>query len=80
MKYVLVKLKNTIGNRRNIEPLSTYEAKLKTWDKADCAASQIVKTLAKVMMLLVTCECAKDMWFKLHAVFEQQTKQAAHTA
>jgi len=58
--------------------LSAYEAKLKTWDKADRAASQIsVKTK---VMLLVMCECVKDMWFKLHAFFEQQTKQAAHTA
>lgn len=31
------------------------------------------------MALLVTCEKARDMWLKLHSVFEQQTKQAAHT-
>jgi len=37
----------------NAELLSAYEAKLKTWDKVDRAASQIiVKTLdAKVMMV-----------------------------
>jgi len=43
-----------------------YKARLKTWDKADRAASQIiVKTLdAKIMMLLVML-MRKDMWFKL---------------
>lgn len=63
------------------EENTLYEVSLKTWDKADRAASQvIVKTLeAKVMALLVTCESAREMWIKLHAVFEQQTKQAAHT-
>lgn len=30
------------------------------------------------MTLLVTCESARDMWVKLHGIFEQQTKQAAH--
>jgi hypothetical protein len=31
------------------------------------------------MALLTTCEKTRDMWLKLHSVFEQQTKQAAHT-
>jgi hypothetical protein len=31
------------------------------------------------MALIITCEKAIDMWLKLHSVFEQQTKQAAHT-
>lgn len=63
------------------EQQATYQANLKIWDKADRAASQIiVKTLeTKVTSLLVMCECARGMWLKLHAVFEQQTKQAAHT-
>lgn len=65
----------------NDEQRKQYQAKVKVWDKADRAASQIiVRTLdAKVMTLLVQCETARDMWIKLHAVFEQQTKQAAHT-
>jgi hypothetical protein len=60
---------------------AAHETKLKTWDKADRSASQvIVKTVeSKVMALLITCEKARDMWLKLHSVFEQQTKQAAHT-
>jgi hypothetical protein len=31
------------------------------------------------MALLTTCKKTRDMWLKLHSVFEQQTKQAAHT-
>lgn len=60
--------------------VATYNLKLKEWDKADRSASQIiVKTLeANIMALLVACETARDMWVKLHAIFEQQTKQAAH--
>ena len=60
---------------------AAYQVNLKAWDKADRAASQIiVKTLeAKVMALLVTCESAREIWLKLHSVYEQQTKQAAHT-
>ena len=58
-----------------------FKVSWNTWDKADRAASQIiVKTVeARVMALLVTCESARDMWVKLHSVYEQQTKQAAHT-
>jgi hypothetical protein len=63
------------------EARAAHETKLKTWDKADRSASQvIVKTVeSKVMALMITCEKARDMWLKLHSVFEQQTKQAAHT-
>lgn len=52
---------------------AAYQVHLKAWDKADRAASQIiVKTLeSKVMALLVTCESAREMWLKLHSVFEQ---------
>ncbi|KMQ87259.1 integrase core domain protein [Lasius niger] len=58
-----------------------YRENLKAWDKADRAANQIiVKTLdTKVMALLVSCETARDMWLKLHTIYEQQTKQASHT-
>lgn len=58
-----------------------YLESLKIWDKADRAASQIiVKTLdTKVMALLVSCETARNMWLKLHTIYEQQTKQASHT-
>lgn len=58
-----------------------YRERLKIWDKGDRAASQIiVKTLdTKVMAFLVSCETARDMWLKLHTIFEQQTKQASHT-
>ncbi|KMQ86263.1 copia protein [Lasius niger] len=57
-----------------------YEVNLKAWDKADRAACQIiVKALeAKVMALLVACDNAREMWDKLHGIFEQQTKQASH--
>jgi hypothetical protein len=60
---------------------AAHETKLKTWDKADRSAGQvIVKTVeSKVMALMITCEKARNMWLKLHSVFEQQTKQAAHT-
>lgn len=61
---------------------ATYNAALKTRNKADRAASQIlVKTLeSKVMALLVQfCNSARDMWMKLHATFEQKTRQSAHT-
>lgn len=59
---------------------ASYTASLQKWDKADRAAAQIlVKTLdPKVLALLVTCESAREMWQKLHAIFEQQTKLAAH--
>lgn len=59
----------------------TEQETLKKWDKADRAASQIlVKTVeAKVMALLVSYETARDMWLKLHAIYERQTKQASHT-
>lgn len=61
--------------------IDAFNAALRIWDKADRAASQIiVKTVeSKVMALLVACENARDMWDKLHAVFEQRTKQAAHS-
>lgn len=53
---------------------AAYQVNLKAWDKADRAMSQIiVKTLeSKVIALLVTCESARDMWLKLHSVYEQQ--------
>lgn len=59
---------------------TAYEANLKAWDKADRAACQIiVKALeAKVMALLVPCDNEREMWDKLHGIFEQQTKQASH--
>lgn len=59
---------------------TAYTASLQKWDKADRAAAQIlVKTLdPKVLALLVACESAREMWQKLHAIFEQQTKLAAH--
>jgi hypothetical protein len=50
------------------------------WDKADRSASQvIVESKVMALMILITCEKTRDMWLKLHSVFEQQTKQAAHT-
>lgn len=74
-----------IGEISKPEPLTTgaseaqratYSSALKAWDKADRAASQVfVRTLeAKVMALLVSCDSARDMWVKLHAIFEQKTK------
>lgn len=61
--------------------VAAHDASLKIWDKADRSASQvIVKSIeSKVLSLLVTCETARDMWVKLHAIYEQQTQQAAHT-
>ena len=57
-----------------------FDVDFSKWDKADRAASQIlVRSLeSNVTALLVACASARDMWVKLHAVFEQQTKQAAH--
>lgn len=64
----------------NPAELQAYSSALQKWDKADRAAAQIlVKTLdPKVLALLVACESAREMWLKLHAIFEQQTKLAAH--
>ncbi|KAH0822650.1 hypothetical protein GEV33_000141 [Tenebrio molitor] len=46
------------------EARAAHETKLKAWDKADRSASQVI---------------VKTVESKLHSVFEQQTKQAAHT-
>lgn len=74
------KLLASVAN--NAVEKTAYETCLKAWDKADRAASQIlVRVLeSRVMALLVTCETAREIWLKLHSVFEQQTKQAAHTS
>lgn len=69
-----------VATEASAEQRKAYHTGLKTWDKTDRAASQvIVRTLeAKVMALLVKCETAREIWLKLHAIFEQQIKQAAH--
>lgn len=75
-----LKKPDALGNNATNEEKATYETGLTKWDKADRAASQIIiRTLeSSVMALLVTCETANEMWVKLHSIYEQQTKQAAH--
>ena len=45
---------------------------------ANATPEQTAVYNAKVMALLIACDSARQMWLKLHVIFEQQTKQAAH--
>lgn len=50
--------------------LKTKQREVKTWDKADRSASQIIVMglEPKVMALLVTCASTKELWLKLHTI------------
>lgn len=71
---------NPLSAEAAVQQQAQYQEDLKVWDKADRVASQIIiKTLdTKIMAILVSYETARNMWLKLHTVFEQQTKQV-HT-
>uniref|UniRef100_A0A1Y1K2V0 Retrovirus-related Pol polyprotein from transposon TNT 1-94 n=1 Tax=Photinus pyralis TaxID=7054 RepID=A0A1Y1K2V0_PHOPY len=75
-----LRMPEALNEEATAEQKAEYIRDLKIWDKADRIASQaLVKALEpKIMALLVTCNTARQMWIKLHSIFEQQTKQAAH--
>lgn len=59
---------------------STYDKDLKAFNKKNvCAQRVIVTTIGEQPLLhIVNCNNAKDMWSKLHTVFEQKSKSGIH--
>ena len=52
----------------------------KEWKKADCKAQKIVLTTIgeNALLHIMNCETSRDMWIKLHAVYEQKTECSVH--
>lgn len=53
-------------------------ALLQTWTKADRAARKLMVTTveSKPLQLIMNCETAKDMWQKLHNVFDMKSEES----
>ena len=61
-----------------VEGSDSYEANLKAWNKADKASRKLIVTTveSKPMRLIMNCKSAKEMWDKLHSVFEMKTDES----
>lgn len=58
------------------ESNANYAAELKAWKKLDAKAQRIIGTSVGNSQIthIKNCKCAKDMWDKLHSVFEKKNE------
>ncbi|KAK2578707.1 hypothetical protein KPH14_012663 [Odynerus spinipes] len=57
---------------------SDYDAKLKEWNTANKAAKKIIVTTveANPLQFLMSCGTAKEMWDKLHGIFDMKSDES----
>ncbi|KMQ86070.1 copia protein [Lasius niger] len=62
------------------ELLAEYRKNLKTWNILDSKAQKIIATMVSEQPLLhiMNCQSSKEMWDKLHEVFESKNETAKH--
>lgn len=55
-----------------------YETKLAKWTKANKSAKKLIVTTmeSKPLQLIMNCNTAKDMWQKLHSVFDMKSEES----
>lgn len=60
--------------------ISQHERQTAEWKKLDGAARRIIVTLVSenIMVHIMNCKCAKDLWQKLHEVFENKSETSRH--
>lgn len=73
-------LKPERGNAGDAEATATYEKKLEKWNKLDSSAQKIiVQTVSRQCMLhIINCQTAKEMWDKLHSIYENKSETSKH--
>lgn len=62
------------------QSLELYQTKISQWERKEAQAQHLITTsLTESSMLhIMTCGTAKEMWYRLHEVFENKTETSVH--
>lgn len=58
------------------------ENKIKQWEKLDSRAQKVIVTTVgqQALLHIMNCNTAKEMWDKLHGIYEQKSESSIHLA